>query len=178
LEAQQFKRLVSARLGGGLQGARSGEVIGDRNVRSSSAAPTRPGTAACTRRRHDRDGSDADLAIWDPQRTVEITDATSHDAAGYCPYVGLTITGWPTTMISCGEVIVDRRTSRGARPLSPSRCRRRREAGRPAHPRDKPCAQLRRRSARSRAPWPRAGKSTTMRALHQHAEKERCRLRT
>ena len=52
-------------------------------------------------------GSDADLAIWDPQRTVEITDATTHDATGYCPYAGMTLTGWPTTMIARGEVIVD-----------------------------------------------------------------------
>ena len=52
-------------------------------------------------------GSDADLAIWDPQRTVEITDATTHDATGYCPYAGMTLTGWPITMIARGEVIVD-----------------------------------------------------------------------
>ena len=33
-------------------------------------------------------GSDADLAIWDPEQTVEITDQTTHDATGYCPYAG------------------------------------------------------------------------------------------
>jgi dihydropyrimidinase len=52
-------------------------------------------------------GADADLAIWDPERTVEITDATTHDATGYCPYAGMTVTGWPTTVIARGEVIVD-----------------------------------------------------------------------
>ena len=52
-------------------------------------------------------GSDADLAIWDPEKKVAITDATAHDAAGYCPYAGMTVTGWPTTVISRGEVIVD-----------------------------------------------------------------------
>ncbi len=36
-------------------------------------------------------GSDADLAIWDPERTVEVTDATTHDRAGYCPYAGMTV---------------------------------------------------------------------------------------
>jgi dihydropyrimidinase len=51
-------------------------------------------------------GSDADLALWDPKRTVEITDTTTHDATGYCPYAGMTLTGWPTTVISRGEVIV------------------------------------------------------------------------
>ena len=53
-------------------------------------------------------GCDADLAIWDPEKTVEITDRTTHDATGYCPYAGMKLTGWPTTVISRGEVIVDR----------------------------------------------------------------------
>ena len=52
-------------------------------------------------------GADADLAIWDPDRTGEVTDATTHDATGYCPYAGMTLTGWPVTVISRGEVIVD-----------------------------------------------------------------------
>ena len=52
-------------------------------------------------------GSDADLAIWDPEQTVEISDATTHDRTGYCPYAGMTVTGWPVTVISRGEVIVD-----------------------------------------------------------------------
>jgi dihydropyrimidinase len=52
-------------------------------------------------------GSDADLAIWEPDRKVEVTDATTHDAAGYCPYAGMTVTGWPDTVIARGEVIVD-----------------------------------------------------------------------
>ncbi len=52
-------------------------------------------------------GSDADLAIWDPEKTVEITDATTHDRTGYCPYAGLTVTGWPVTVLARGEVIVD-----------------------------------------------------------------------
>jgi dihydropyrimidinase len=52
-------------------------------------------------------GSDADLAIWDPGKTVEITDETTHDATGYCPYAGMTLTGWPVTVIARGEVIVE-----------------------------------------------------------------------
>jgi dihydropyrimidinase len=52
-------------------------------------------------------GADADLAIWDPEMQVEVEDATTHDATGYCPYAGMTLTGWPVTVISRGEVIVD-----------------------------------------------------------------------
>ena len=35
-------------------------------------------------------GSDADLALWDPSRVVEVTDRTTHDATGFCPYAGIT----------------------------------------------------------------------------------------
>jgi dihydropyrimidinase len=52
-------------------------------------------------------GSDADLALWDPEKTVAMTDTTTHDRVGYSPYAGLTVTGWPTTVLSRGEVIVD-----------------------------------------------------------------------
>jgi dihydropyrimidinase len=52
-------------------------------------------------------GADADLAIWDPERTVEISDTTTHDAVDYCPYAGMTLTGWPVTVVARGEVIVD-----------------------------------------------------------------------
>jgi dihydropyrimidinase len=52
-------------------------------------------------------GSDADLALWDPDKTIEITDTTTHDRVGYSAYAGMTVTGWPTTVISRGEVIVD-----------------------------------------------------------------------
>jgi dihydropyrimidinase len=53
-------------------------------------------------------GADADLAIWDPEVKVEVDHGTTHDATGYCPYAGMTLTGWPVTVISRGEVIVDR----------------------------------------------------------------------
>jgi dihydropyrimidinase len=52
-------------------------------------------------------GSDADLAIWDPERTVAVTDQTTHDRAGYCPYTGMTVRGWPVTVIARGAMIVD-----------------------------------------------------------------------
>lgn len=52
-------------------------------------------------------GADADIAIWDPDRRTEITQETTHDATGYCPYAGMTLTGWPVTVIARGEVIVE-----------------------------------------------------------------------
>jgi len=50
-------------------------------------------------------GSDADLAIWDSDRDITIRWDQLHDRAGYTPYEGMNIRGWPTTVISRGEVV-------------------------------------------------------------------------
>ena len=52
-------------------------------------------------------GGDADLAIWDPQRRVKLSAAVMHDLAGYTPYEGREVVGWPQTVLSRGQVIVD-----------------------------------------------------------------------
>jgi dihydropyrimidinase len=50
-------------------------------------------------------GSDADLAIWDPDREVVIRHELLHDNVDYTPYEGMTVKGWPEMTISRGEVI-------------------------------------------------------------------------
>lgn len=50
-------------------------------------------------------GADADIAIWDPERRVELADEL-HDNAGYNPFAGRTVTGWPCTVLRRGEIIV------------------------------------------------------------------------
>ena len=44
-------------------------------------------------------GSDADLAIWDPDREVTIRQSMIHDAMDYTPYEGRTIKGWPSPIV-------------------------------------------------------------------------------
>src|SRR5712672_220672 len=51
-------------------------------------------------------GADADIAIWDPAREVVLADAMMHDLAGYTPYTGRKLRGWPVTMLSRGRVVV------------------------------------------------------------------------
>ncbi|CAN7539382.1 dihydropyrimidinase [Neorhizobium sp. LjRoot104] len=51
-------------------------------------------------------GADADIAIWDPSINRTIRHAELHDGADYSPYEGLDITGWPTTVILGGRVMV------------------------------------------------------------------------
>jgi len=53
-------------------------------------------------------GSDADIAIWEPERTVTIRDEDVHDGTGYTPYVGRTVKGWPVTVLRRGEVVVEK----------------------------------------------------------------------
>ncbi len=52
-------------------------------------------------------GSDADFAIWDPEREVTISQAMLHDAMDYTPYEGMTVKGWPVTTILRGEPVAD-----------------------------------------------------------------------
>jgi len=51
-------------------------------------------------------GSDADIAIWDPSVKRTIRHAELHDGADYSPYEGIEVTGWPTTVILRGSVMV------------------------------------------------------------------------
>ncbi|RVU35183.1 dihydropyrimidinase [Hwanghaeella grinnelliae] len=52
-------------------------------------------------------GADADFAIWDPDREVTVTYDMLHDAVGYTPYEGRTITGWPELVVSRGRIVVE-----------------------------------------------------------------------
>jgi len=52
-------------------------------------------------------GSDADIAIWDADKEVEISLGMLHDSMDYTPYEGIRVRGWPVTTISRGEVLWD-----------------------------------------------------------------------
>lgn len=52
-------------------------------------------------------GADADIAIWDPNREVQLTSSVMRDRVGYTPYEGRVVKGWPQTVISAGRVIVE-----------------------------------------------------------------------
>ncbi len=51
-------------------------------------------------------GSDADIAIWDPDREVTIMNDRLHHNVDYTPYEGIELRGYPTTVLSRGEVVV------------------------------------------------------------------------
>ncbi|MGD8858197.1 MAG: amidohydrolase family protein, partial [Chloroflexota bacterium] len=51
-------------------------------------------------------GYDADLVIFDPERPVTLSPESLHEKAGWTPYQGLKLQGWPAATLSRGEVIV------------------------------------------------------------------------
>ncbi len=51
-------------------------------------------------------GADADIAIWDPEKTVTLSDDLVHDETRYTPFAGRTVQGWPETVVRRGEVII------------------------------------------------------------------------
>src|SRR3954464_8400965 len=52
-------------------------------------------------------GNDADIAIWDPQKKVTLSDEMMHDLTGFTPFAGRAITGWPETVLLRGRVLVE-----------------------------------------------------------------------
>lgn len=52
-------------------------------------------------------GCDADIVLFDPRAERTISPATLHETAGWTPYDGLTVSGWPRTVLLRGRVIVE-----------------------------------------------------------------------
>ena len=52
-------------------------------------------------------GADADLALWDPEKELTVSWDDLHDDVGYTPYEGMTLMGWPVTVLSRGRVAVE-----------------------------------------------------------------------
>ena len=51
-------------------------------------------------------GSDADLVIWDGESSRVVDGAQGASAAGWSPYDGWTVTGWPDVVVARGEIVV------------------------------------------------------------------------
>jgi len=55
-----------------------------------------------------REGSDADLVLFDPAKVQEIRHATQHSQAAYTAYEGRSVLGEPVLTMQRGEVLVER----------------------------------------------------------------------
>ena len=52
-------------------------------------------------------GSDADIAIWDPNRSDTVRAEVDHSKSDYSVYEGWKVNGWPVTTIRRGEIVFD-----------------------------------------------------------------------
>jgi dihydropyrimidinase len=93
-------------------GVRTGRISLNRFVELTSTSPAkifglfpRKGTIA--------PGSDADIVIFDPDRSMRLGAKTLHMKVDYNPYEGREVTGVTDTVISRGQVIVDGGTFTG-----------------------------------------------------------------
>lgn len=59
-------------------------------------------------------GSDADIAIWDPNRSDVVRAEADHSNADYSVYEGWKVKGWPITTIRRGEIVYDNGRIAGA----------------------------------------------------------------
>src|SRR5688500_15303827 len=87
-------------------GVRTGRISLNRFVELTSTSPAkifglfpRKGTIA--------PGSDADLVIFDPSKTLRLSARTHHMKVDYNPYEGREVTGVTDTVLSRGRVIID-----------------------------------------------------------------------
>jgi dihydropyrimidinase len=87
-------------------GVRSGKISLNRFVELTSTSPAkifglfpRKGTIA--------PGSDADIVIFDPEKTLKLSFKTLHMKVDYNPYEGREVTGATDTVISRGKVIIE-----------------------------------------------------------------------
>lgn len=94
-------------------GVRTGKISMNRYVELTSTSPAKlfglfpkKGTIA--------PGSDADIVIFDTEAELTLSYKTLHMNVDYNPYEGRRVTGVPRTVLSRGEVIVDRGTWSGA----------------------------------------------------------------
>ena len=87
-------------------GVRTGRIPLNRFVELTSTSPAkifglfpRKGTIA--------PGSDADIVIFDPQKTQKLSASTLHMKVDYNPYEGREVTGVTETVLSRGKVIIE-----------------------------------------------------------------------
>lgn len=86
-------------------GVRAGHISPAQWVELCCAAPAR--LMGLARKGRLLPGYDADLVIFDPKREKTIATDTLHEAADWTPYAGMTVTGWPRTVLLRGKIIVE-----------------------------------------------------------------------
>jgi dihydropyrimidinase len=88
------------------EGVRKGRITVERLVDLLATTPAR--IAGLASKGQIAVGRDADLVLFDSERTRTIRAAELHSAADYDPYEGWVVTGWPSAVLLRGTVAYDR----------------------------------------------------------------------
>lgn len=102
---------VEMRLAGMFEGVRRGHFSLNRWVELCCTAPAR--LMGLERKGDIAPDLDADLVIFDPNRRVTLSTGFLHENVDWTPYDGLELSGWPETVLSRGEVVVEKGEFRG-----------------------------------------------------------------
>ena len=86
-------------------GVNSGHLSLERWVAVCSSEPAR--LMGLTRKGLLAPGYDADVVIFDPSITKTISVESLHEAADWTPYEGMSVDGWPRTVMTRGKMIVE-----------------------------------------------------------------------
>jgi dihydropyrimidinase len=86
-------------------GVNTGILSLERWVHVCSTNPAR--WMGLTRKGRLAPGFDADIVIFDPDAEKTISPAMLHETAGWTPYNGMEVIGWPRTVLLRGKVIVE-----------------------------------------------------------------------
>ncbi len=84
------------------EGVRSGRLTVERMVDVLATSPAR--IAGLRGKGEIAVGNDADIVIFDPERTRTIRASEMHSACDYDPFEGWEVTGWPAVTLLRGEV--------------------------------------------------------------------------
>ena len=87
------------------EGVRRGRISLNQWVDACCTTPAR--LAGLWQKGQINPGCDADLVVFDPQKVVEISEASLHENVDWTLYEGKTIHGWPAVTINRGEIIVE-----------------------------------------------------------------------
>lgn len=94
---------IEMRMSAIYQGVINGLLTPAQWVAMCATTPAR--LAGLAHKGHIAVGYDADLVIWDPHKQKTITPNTLHEKAGWTPYDGLTLTGWPEVTMVRGRLV-------------------------------------------------------------------------
>lgn len=96
---------IEMRVSAVYQAVRDGRLTPEQWVDRCAATPAR--LVGLTNKGHIAPGYDADIVIWDPDKTLTLSPETLHETADWTPYEGLELTGWPQTTLVRGQAVVE-----------------------------------------------------------------------